>query len=85
MEFDRLQSEGAPETSRDVVHNFSRITHNGEYTLIQVAQTAARLPLSLIKVIEELTNGEHPQLILSSSGLDGRGSTNVEEVTEKLD
>ena len=72
MEFDRLCLEGSPRTCKDIVKAFrgvGSIDDKQMRTLVKCATSVMRLPIAVIDAIGDVTNGEHPDICLSSPKL----------------
>ncbi len=86
-EYEVLSQNQKRVTGQDVVNEYCgyRVTSKKISTLIQTANTAMRLPTSVINAIGEVSNTEHPDLVLCSQKLNQRGATTTDEVMEKQD
>ena len=69
MAFDHLCLKGSTWTGKYIVKSFSgvgSIDDKQMRTIFQCATTVMRLPIAVIDEIGDVTNGEHPNICLSS-------------------
>ncbi len=86
-EYDRLCKIQKRVVGQDVVNVYCgyNTTTKKVSTLIQTANTVIRLPISVINVIGEICNAEHPDLVLSNAKLNRSKSISTDEVMRQED
>lgn len=86
-EYDKLCKVQKRVIGQDVVNAYCgySVTSKKNSTLVQTANTVMRLPVSVITTIGEVSNSEHPNLILSSSKLNRRSVTSTDDVMRQED
>lgn len=87
VEADRLTAEanGKKPTAREIAEEFDGMPHNRESTIKQCATTAVRLAESVIDVIGEITNSEHPELVSTQTMANDSLNTNPSQVMSTTD
>jgi len=86
-EYDRLCKIQARVVAQDFVNQYCgySVTTKKISTLLQTANTVMRLPSSVIKVIGEISNEEHPEWVLSYPRLNKSKATSLTDVLSKED
>ena len=86
-EYDKLRKVQSRVLGQDVVNAYCgyTVTSKKTSTLVQTANTAIRLPVSVVRAIGEVSNLEQPDLVLSSTKLNSKGATSVEEAMRMVD
>ncbi len=86
-EYDKLCKVQSRVEGQDIVNAYCgyTVTSKKNSTLVQTANTVIRLPASVIKVIGEVSNSEHPDLILENNKLNHKGVTSIDEALRQVD
>ncbi len=86
-EYEKLRKVQKRVVGQDVVDAYCgyAVTSKKNSTLVQTANTAIRLPSKVITIIGEVTNAEHPELILSNTKFNDGSVTSTDEAMRQFD
>ena len=86
MEYDRLVQMRPKVSGVEIANEYIgySLCDKKISTIVQTANTVIRLPKSVIKVIGEITNDEHPEIAVSNPKINKDG-VSVDEIMEKYD